>query len=251
MGATFASPGATDLLTAWERGLHQAPVERALTMLGTAKPGLAFNDLAKLPVGTRDADLFRLRSRIFGSRMVALATCPACQEPVELSIDIPAVLEVAREGVAVDSPMQVKVDGYKVVFRNPTTADLAELGGVESLEDARQHLLERCLVSVERDGQPITGRDLPPVVIGQIIATMSERDPLADVSLASVCPICDHEWEAPLDIAEFLWTELNAWARRTLREIHILASGYGWRESDILALSPLRRHAYLELLQDE
>ena len=52
----------------------------------------------------------------------------------------------------------------------------------------------------------------------------------------------------PLDVAAFFWTELNAWAVRLLREIHALASAYGWREADILALSPKRRDLYLELI---
>jgi hypothetical protein len=34
-----------------------------------------------------------------------------------------------------------------------------------------------------------------------------------------------------------------------LREVHILASAYGWREDDILAMSPARRRIYLEMLR--
>jgi hypothetical protein len=34
-----------------------------------------------------------------------------------------------------------------------------------------------------------------------------------------------------------------------LRDVHELASAYGWRESEILALSPQRRQAYLELVR--
>jgi hypothetical protein len=48
------------------------------------------------------------------------------------------------------------------------------------------------------------------------------------------------------DIVSFLWTEIAAEAKRLLREVHILASAYGWREADIFSLSPLRRQFYLE-----
>jgi hypothetical protein len=34
-----------------------------------------------------------------------------------------------------------------------------------------------------------------------------------------------------------------------VREVHLLASAYGWRESDILAMTPWRRQLYLELVQ--
>ena len=53
----------------------------------------------------------------------------------------------------------------------------------------------------------------------------------------------------PTDIAGFFWAELDAWARRLLREIHTLARFYGWSEAEILALSPLRRRCYLEMVQ--
>jgi hypothetical protein len=62
------------------------------------------------------------------------------------------------------------------------------------------------------------------------------------------CPQCAHQWQAPLDIVSFLWSEVHAWAIRLLREIHELASAYGWSEAEILALSPWRRRAYLELV---
>jgi hypothetical protein len=35
-------------------------------------------------------------------------------------------------------------------------------------------------------------------------------------------------------------------AQRLLMEVHLLARAYSWRESDILAMSPARRNAYLQ-----
>ena len=57
-----------------------------------------------------------------------------------------------------------------------------------------------------------------------------------------------HGWQAALDVAADFWLELHAWARGMLREIHTLARAYGWREADILALSPARRRHYLQLV---
>jgi hypothetical protein len=67
------------------------------------------------------------------------------------------------------------------------------------------------------------------------------------MQLALVCPTCGSGWAVAFDIVAFFWTELQAWAQRMLRDIHTLARAYGWREADILALSPLRRQVYLEL----
>ena len=51
-----------------------------------------------------------------------------------------------------------------------------------------------------------------------------------------------------LDIASFVWSEIHAWAIRLLHDVHALALAYGWREVDILTMSPWRRQAYLELI---
>ena len=77
---------------------------------------------------------------------------------------------------------------------------------------------------------------------------MAQADPQADVQLALSCPVCGHKWQTAFDIVSFFWSEINAWAARILREVHILAWGYGWREADILALRPWRREVYLEMV---
>lgn len=78
---------------------------------------------------------------------------------------------------------------------------------------------------------------------------MAQLDPQGDIQLTLACPKCSHEWLSPLDIVSYLWREINTWAGRTLNEIHLIASAYGWREADILALSPRRRQTYLELIE--
>ncbi|MGH8445497.1 MAG: hypothetical protein ACREVL_09520, partial [Solimonas sp.] len=55
------------------------------------------------------------------------------------------------------------------------------------------------------------------------------------------------EWPALIDIAEALWQELRSRAEKILLEVDALASAYGWSEEQVLALSPVRRAAYLQL----
>jgi hypothetical protein len=66
--------------------------------------------------------------------------------------------------------------------------------------------------------------------------------------LSSACPHCGRAWSAFLDVASFVWREVETWAQRTLQEIHLLARAYGWREIDILTLTPTRRQAYLQMV---
>jgi hypothetical protein len=82
-----------------------------------------------------------------------------------------------------------------------------------------------------------------------ITTLISQADPHVEIWLALNCPVCDHRWKITLDITSYLWAEIDRWARRLLSQVHIIASNYGWGESDILALSPLRRQNYLDLIQ--
>lgn len=77
---------------------------------------------------------------------------------------------------------------------------------------------------------------------------MEELDPQAVVRLKIVCDSCQHQWDEEFEVASFLWGEVDAWAGRLLREVHVLARAYAWREEDILAMSSRRRHCYLEML---
>jgi hypothetical protein len=94
----------------------------------------------------------------------------------------------------------------------------------------------------------MTTEQLPDSVIDSVVEHMAQVDAQADVQLALTCPVCDQQWQATFDIAAFFWSEINAWAHRILHEVHTLASAYGWREADILAISPGRRQIYLDMV---
>jgi hypothetical protein len=77
---------------------------------------------------------------------------------------------------------------------------------------------------------------------------MGQADPLADLTLLATCPACGHNWRILFDIVSYFWDEIQAWGGRLMREVHTLASAYGWRETDILAMSAWRRQRYLEMI---
>lgn len=110
-------------------------------------------------------------------------------------------------------------------------------------------LLRRCVLRAENRGKPCPVDDLPQDVYALLEEHMAETDPQGDVQLSIHCPGCDHHWSVLLDILAYFWSEIHLAARRLLRDIHVLASAYGWTESDILALSAARRQAYLEWVE--
>lgn len=221
---------ATELLSVWESGSNQSPLQRALTILAAACPEASSDSLARLTIGQRDARLLALRETMFGPELIGITDCPECGEKVELSFNYSDIHPQPESEAPAE--LAVQSNGREVPFRLPTTADLLAVNSSEQL-------LERCLLD---RGNHLT-KDFVPVIIEK----MSKADPLADIHLALNCPSCAHQWEAVFDIVAFLWREISAAARRLLREVHTLASVYGWTEPEILSLSPARRRVYLEM----
>ncbi|MFZ1218008.1 MAG: hypothetical protein WAO00_01885 [Chthoniobacterales bacterium] len=238
---------AAELLDAWERGLAQSPGQRALMLLALACAETPLEQLTQLTVGRRDAELLALRERTFGPRLASLATCPACAEQVEFQVtsaDLCAPGETAPETL-----LSLTYGDYGVEFRLPTALDLTRLDPAGDFDRNRQHLLQRCVIAARHAETEIAAAELPAEVATAIAQRMAEADPQADIQIVLACPQCQHTWQAPLDIVSYFWTEIHAWAGRLLREVHSLALAYGWSEGEILALSPWRRQAYLELIE--
>jgi hypothetical protein len=239
------SPTATHLLEAWERGLSQPPVRRALTLLHAACPDAGVDALAGLPVGERDGRLLDLRETLFGPTLTLVAACPHCEETMESAFEVGDIrVPPLDDG---DGRPMVEAGAYTVAFRAPTSRDLAAIAALPDAAAARQALVTRCCVEVTHGGVLAAPDDLPDSVVTMVAEGMALADPQADVRLDVTCPTCGHAWQALFDITAVLWREVHAWALRTLRDVDTLARVYGWREADVLALSPTRREIYLEL----
>lgn len=240
------TPTPAQLLQVWERGGDPSAAARALLLLGcSCDDEAAIDELAALPLGRRDARLLELRQRLFGSAIDVVASCPQCAMAVEATFDCDD-LRLPEEG-SVAATLEHAAHGMHVRFRLPDSRDLLALEGCGDAEAARDLLLARCVLDVRGGDQSQAPRSLPPELQAEIAGAMAQADPQADLQLAFRCPECDHEWQPLFDIARFLWQELHAWALHLLREVDTLAQAYHWAEADILALSPRRRQAYLEL----
>ncbi|CAB3803416.1 hypothetical protein LMG28688_05784 [Paraburkholderia caffeinitolerans] len=237
---------AAELLCAWEDGLSRGPVDRALVLLAAASPEAAPDSLAALPIGERDSRLLALRAWIFGATLASRATCPECGEQVEFSFDAASRFAPWR-----NEPPQTEIGisfaGYDLCLRPPNSIDMAALSLDSDAEARRSHLFARSLVSASKNGDPVGADRLPPEVVAAAAEALAKADPLADMRVDLGCPTCEYRWQAPFDIVPFFWSEIEAWACRILREVHVLARAYGWSERDILELSPARRQAYIEL----
>src|SRR5262249_36148630 len=136
----------------------------------------------------------------------------------------------------------------EVEFRLPDTRDLLAVATCEEVSDARRVLFERCLSGAQHVGEAVSVATLPPEVMDAVSEEMDRLDPQGNVRLSVSCPRCAHTWQALFYICSSLRSELDTWARRLLWEVHLLASAYGWRETDTLALSPRRRRLYVQMV---
>lgn len=228
----------TGLLATWESALGQGPVGRALVLAsaGGAEPAC----VADLSIGRRAEFVLALREGCFGTVLPCAVTCPACAEELELELTIDDVRATPPRHDA-----RITVDDLDIEFRLLTSRDL--LAVPPAAPDARRRLLDRCVLTARRGGQQVNVGELPDQALGALAAALSTLDPQADVLLSLDCAACGQEWRSPFDITAYLWTEIEAYAHRLLRDVHALASVYGWSEDEVLAVSPARRQCYLEM----
>jgi hypothetical protein len=230
---------AHDVLRVWERGRGQQNLERAIAILADTSPDLTREQIYRLPVGERDLRLLELREQTFGPHLSGLAQCPSCGAELEFSLN---AQELRLPSAAPPETIDLHAGGRELTLRRPDTEDLA-IAAECSDEDETAHVLaRRCVISGAGDG-PLTNE-----LIEAIGERLSEADPQSEMMLHFVCPQCIGEWRALFDIVSFFWAEIASTAKRLLLEVHTLARSYGWSERDILAMTAVRRQAYLEML---
>lgn len=237
---------AAELLNVWERGMDGSAVQRALLLLAAVYPDTPVEELAALTIGQRDACLLLLRERLFGSRLTSVAACPVCGESLDLDFQVRDLCSFPLPEIA--RRLEIQIDGYDVQFRLPNSLDLAAISGYEDVDQATGTVLKRCIETVQYGDQLCSVEELSDTTVTAIADAMAKADPYADIELEIACPNCGHRWMSGFDIVTYLWKELQVWARRTLRDVHVLASAYGWNEAEALALSPRRRQMYIDMV---
>ncbi|MDY6795820.1 MAG: phage baseplate protein [Actinomycetota bacterium] len=236
---------ASELLDVWERGERQHPLDMALTLLEATCPEKERAYLMHLSIGQRDALLLTSRRINFGPEMEALATCPACGAQLEFMIDTSELQRAYKPADSIEQTMDV--DDYSITIRLPDSVDLAEQINSGSMEPAGE-ILERCVLKIASGEEEVPLEELPKSVASTLVERMAELDPLSEIWVRLNCSECEHSFTMLLDILSFYWKELRVQARKLLKQVHVLAGYYGWREADILAMKPWRRQYYLDMV---
>ena len=241
---------ASQILEIWESGAGRGQSERTLAVLAGIRPGVPAEELSRLTIGERDGLLMDARQSAFGLVLNAYAECPRCGERLEFSLDPQAAgfSPGAREGDGGQEIREFTSGPVTFRFRLPDTTDLAAAAQCESVEEARELILNRCVIEARSGGARLAREDWPEAAVAELAEHAAECDPLAELTLNLTCPGCTNQWQAAFDIAAFFWQEIDTVAKRLLREVAGLARAFGWREADILAMSGTRRQYYLDLI---
>ncbi len=237
-------PSDSELIAIWERASGEHPVDRALTLLSVCSDESP-EELAVLSIGSRDARLLEIYERFFGLTLNAFAECPVCAEALEYSLSIRDLASSAPKDE--EASLTLTADHTRVRLRLPDSRDLRAVSGCTDLTVVTRLLMERCVVEALVDEKPTPFEMLPEAIIDTIASTMAAADPQAEILIDLHCPACSHPWQVTFDIELFLWSKISATVRHLLQQVHTLAFVYGWRELDILALSPTRRQIYVEM----
>jgi hypothetical protein len=226
-----------------------APVVFATTILTgclveiAGEAPVSEDTVRNLTAGDREALLLHVRRITYGDRIELVVDCPMCRQHMDISVMTSQLLVAPYPSAPLFRRRVVKTADRRSVlrFRLPTGADLE--ASVQSLDEpaGAEFILARCLQHGDRTG-PL------PALLPSVDRLMAELDPQAELRFNLRCPECEAPFLAVLDMARHLWRQVAIQARALLWEVHTIASAYHWSESEILALSPLRRKRYLDML---
>lgn len=180
--------------------------------------------------------LIELRRAIFGRELPGYVDCPECKTRLEFTLDAESLRSDAS-----DTP--IEIDELRV--RRPTSRDLASVMSEQDPEQAVYRLAQRCCIDANAEllGEPPI---LSAAQLAKIESALAEADGAADIVLDFSCAQCGWAWQAPFDICDYLWREVDMYAGKLMADIHTLARAYGWNEREVLDLSDVRRAAYID-----
>lgn len=230
-------------LTLWEALTSTVPAARGAVVLTArgAVPDVASACDEPLAASAAAA-LDELRERS-GPTLATVLECPACSQVLDVPLDLQALATSAHSLHDAADPLERRVPwaSGEVVVRAPTTSDVLE---AITAPDPARHLRERC------ETWP-PGADTTDDVLARVARAADDLTGLAGATARSSCPGCGHDVTADVDVVDLLTARVTEQARALLADVAELAAAYGWSQDAVLAMSPVRRRAYLDLARAE
>jgi hypothetical protein len=198
----------------------------------------------ELTAADRDRLLATIYRSTYGQRIDSTSRCTECGSLFDLafSLDdlIAAVDGTPASQIAVPLPDGTfrTVDGVR--FRLPSGEDEIAVAALPP-EEAEQALLERCLVEAPMGANTRAA----------VEEAIEEIAPVLDLDLNTACPECGVRQVVHFDMQFYLLRALEQERAHIAREIHRLATAYGWSLQEILSLRRSERRMFVELIESE
>jgi hypothetical protein len=207
-----------------------------------------------LSVSDRDFLVLKLRELTFGSKIECVLTCPKDKCGKKMNVNFDTNVLVPEESELTSPYFTLETGNSTIEFRLPNGGDQESIVDL-SVKDpslAGTAIFRRCIRSINGKHPSKTEIDnLSKKSKDAVMKRMVQVDLFTDLNMRVVCPECENEFLAPLDIQDFFLTELNLNSDVFYLEIHYLAYYYHWAEENILALPRWKRKKYVEFLIDE
>lgn len=193
----------------------------------------------------------------FEDRIESEVACEACGESSEITFSLAALVasvmpsDESKPGESVAGPdtsgTYSLADGIR--FRLPNSEDQRAVVGLRP-DQRRVALLRRCILE-HGDGEHRTASDFSKDMLDRVEAAMAKVGPTLDLNIPVTCHECGFVLDMRFDIQHFLLAAFTHEARFLVREIHYLASTYGWSLREILDLTRDDRRAFVGLVVSE
>lgn len=196
-----------------------------------------------MSLADRDRLVAELYAMCFGDAVQSRSTCTQCHKTFDVSFSVPGLVESCdsrvREALtqlqAGDSGGHFKLPSG-AIFRAPAVED-ERLIAAGPPEQAVEQLFERCIV--QGDG---------PSTREAVQRLLEDVAPLLCLELDATCPECTATHRLGFDMVGFFFEALSAERPLLFREVHCLATAYGWSHDEIMRLPRGERRAYVALV---
>lgn len=239
-----ALDGATELAVAEAAAASRSRPEAVTAIIATlfetidGRPATA--ELARaLPSGTREWLLQWSAHRLNPGTRWFEAACSHCGAPYDVALDLALPVYRAADGGRTEVTVETSL-GTRA-FAIPTGAHEEQLANGSAAGDPRRAFAALCGLSRDAiaDAAQFGEHDL------QLIdEALEAASPDAADAIKAVCPDCGAETESRIDPLLFAFPDES----RILRDMHVIASAYGWPPDAILKLSARHRAFHVGMI---
>lgn len=235
-----------------EWAVHSASTRTAVDLLQRLVdwPSGETGDAAGLTAPDRDALLAVIYSKAYGDRVDTTAYCAACGSPYDISFSLADLCDILAH-IPAGEKIETLSDGTfrsgsGLRFRLAVAHDELEVSLLPEAEGARA-LAASCLL----ESDPHADFSSDDQTLAELESAMEELAPVFDVDINTICPECRSPQTIRFDLQFYLLRALEQDRARLAREIHYIASAYGWSLQEVLSLERTERRRLVQFIEED